>query len=103
MWGRDILIVRFPFEARRVRIRSMPSFKLAVVASALDPDPRQAPRLSREMGFAGLHFEAYGAALRIPDLSATGRREFLHLLSNQSQHLVGLRADAGPKGFGPGA
>src|SRR5438105_860704 len=81
----------------------MPSFKLAVVASALDPDPRQAPRLSREMGFAGIQFDAYGSALRIPDLSATGRREFLRVLSGQSQQLVGLRADAGPKGFGAGA
>jgi sugar phosphate isomerase/epimerase len=81
----------------------MLTFKLAVVASALDSDPRQAPRLAREMGFAGLQFDAYGSALRIPDLSATGRREFLHVLSNQSQQLVGLRADAGPKGLGPGA
>jgi sugar phosphate isomerase/epimerase len=48
-------------------------------------------------------FDAYGATLRIPDLSATGRREFLHVLSNESQQLVGLQGDLGPKGFGPGA
>jgi sugar phosphate isomerase/epimerase len=93
----------FLFPPPRVRILPMPKFKLAVVASALDPDPRQASRLAREMAFAGLQFDAYGSALRIPDLSATGRREFLHLLSNQSQQLVGLRADADAKGFGPGA
>src|SRR5581483_11741339 len=38
-----------------------------------------------------------------PDLSGSGRREFLHLLSSQDQRLVGLRWDAGPKGLAPGA
>lgn len=50
-----------------------------------------------------MQFDAYSPALRIPDLSDTGRREFARLLRSQDQRLVGLRADLGPRGFGPGA
>jgi len=55
------------------------------------------------MGFSGLQFDAYSPALRIPDLSGTGRRDFLRMLTSQDQALVGLRGDLGSKGFGPGA
>jgi sugar phosphate isomerase/epimerase len=79
------------------------TFSFAVVASALSSDPRDAPRLAREAGFAGLLFDAYSPALTVPDLSASGRREFRHVLSSQDQRLVGLRFDFGPKGLGPGA
>lgn len=79
------------------------TFSFAVVASALSSDPREAPRLARPAGFAGLLFDAYSTALNIPDLSASGRREFRHVLSGQNQRLVGLRFDFGPKGLGPGA
>ena len=81
----------------------MSSLKFSVAASILTQDPREAPQLSREAGFSGLQFDAYGPALRIPDLSGTGRREFRRLLANQNQELVGLRIDLGAKGFGPGA
>ncbi len=81
----------------------MPSIQFAIVASTLSQDPREVPQLSREMGFAGLQFDAYGSALRIPDLSGTGRREFRQVLAAQNQQLVGLRLDLGSKGFGPGA
>src|SRR5437764_13218959 len=77
--------------------------KLAVVASAVSNDPRAAPTRARELGFAGLLFDAFSGALDIPDLSASGRREFRHVLSAQDRQLVGLRWDAGPRGFGPGA
>ncbi len=77
--------------------------KFAVVASALSADAREAAGLARELGFSGLQFDAYSPALRIPELSGTGRREFLRVLAGQNQELVGLRVDAGPKGFGPGA
>lgn len=77
--------------------------KLAVVAAAVSQDPRQASIRSREAGFSGLLFDAYSSALNIPDLSASGRREFRQVLSAQDQHLVGLRWDAGPKGLSPGA
>jgi sugar phosphate isomerase/epimerase len=76
---------------------------LGVVAAALSSDPRAAPALSRTAGFSGLQFDAYSAALDIPDLSASGKREFRRLLSSQDQRLVGLRWDAGPRGLGPGA
>lgn len=82
---------------------SSPPQSFAIVASALTTDPRQAPALARQAGFAGLLFDAYSAALHFTDLSTTGRREFRHLLSSQNQQLVGLRVDLGPKGFGPGA
>src|SRR5262245_3353478 len=77
--------------------------KLGVVAAALSPDVRSAPLLARKAGFSGLQFDARSAALDIPALSTTGRREFLHVLSSQAQQLVGLRYDVGPKGIGPGA
>lgn len=77
--------------------------KLAVVAAALSGDARLAPTLARKAGFAGLQFEARTAALDIPELSGTGLREFLRLLSAQDQQLVGLRVDLGLKGLAPGA
>jgi len=77
--------------------------RMAVVASALTTDAREAPRLARELGFDGLLFDTYSPALSLPDLSQSGRREFRHLLGAERRQLVGLRADLGPKGFGPGA
>ena len=76
---------------------------LAVVAASLSQDPRSAPQRARVAGFAGLQFDAYSSSLNIPDLSASGRREFARLLSTQDQQLVGLRWDAGPRGLGLGA
>jgi sugar phosphate isomerase/epimerase len=76
---------------------------LGVVAAALSSDPRAVPTLARAAGFHGLQFDAYSSALDIPDLSASGKREFRRLLSSQDQQLVGLRWDAGPHGLGPGA
>ena len=77
--------------------------KLAVVASALSQDPRVVPIRAREAGFRGVLFDAYAPALNVPDLAASGRREFRQFLSAQDRQLVGLQWDVGPKGFGPGA
>jgi sugar phosphate isomerase/epimerase len=77
--------------------------RLSIVASTVSSDPRVAPSRARELGFSGLLFDAYSSSLNIPDLSASGRREFRHVLSAQDQQLVGLRWDTGPKGLGPGA
>jgi sugar phosphate isomerase/epimerase len=77
--------------------------RIAIVASALTDDPRQAPRIARTLGFAGLLYEAYSTALAIPDLSPSGRRDFRHLLSAENRQLVGLQCDLGPRGLGPGA
>ena len=77
--------------------------KLSVVAAAVSQDPRLAPTRAREAGFSGLLFDAYSSALNIPDLSASGRREFRQVLSAQDQQLVGLRWDAGPRGLSIGA
>jgi sugar phosphate isomerase/epimerase len=83
----------------------MPSevIKHGVVATALADNLRQSPRRARELGFAGLQFDADLPTLRIPDLPTSGRREFLRLLSSEDRQLIGLRFDAGPRGFGPGA
>ena len=81
----------------------MPTTPIAINAAALSLDPRQVARLSREMGFTGLQFDAYGSALRFPDLSASGRREFRGMLSTQNQSLVGLRVELGSKGLLPGS
>lgn len=77
--------------------------KIAVAASALSPDARLAPQVARKLGFAGLAFNAFAPGLDLTELSTTGRREFARLLTAQDQQLVGLWADLGPKGFGPGA
>src|SRR4051794_37790935 len=79
------------------------SFPIGVIASALSNDAREAAKASRALGFAGLLFEAYSPAMSFPDLSGTGRREFLRVLSGADQRLIGLQGDVGPKGFGPGA
>jgi sugar phosphate isomerase/epimerase len=74
-----------------------------IIASALPADPRAAARTSRENGFAGIQFDASSSAIDLISLSGSGRREFCKILSSQDQQLVGLRVDAGSKGFGPGA
>src|ERR1019366_9155650 len=76
--------------------------KFAVVASALGADLRQAPTRALKAGFPGLLFDRFSSELNVADLSATGRREFRHVLSSQDRELVGFRVDLGAKGFGPG-
>jgi sugar phosphate isomerase/epimerase len=75
----------------------------SVNASALSTDPREAVTQARQLDFAGMLFDAYSPTLNITDLSATGRRDFRHVLSAQDRQLVGFRVDVGLKGFGPGA
>src|SRR4051812_35874766 len=77
--------------------------RLSIVASALSADARQAVESARSLGFSGVLFDAYSSALSLPELSITGRREFLHVLSARDVMLVGLRVELGPHGFGPGA
>jgi sugar phosphate isomerase/epimerase len=86
-------------------IPSMPSFveRIAVTASAVSSNPREAPSLARQLGFGGLLFDAFSPTLDLTSFSATGRREFRHVLATAGIKLVGLRADLGPKGFGLGA
>jgi sugar phosphate isomerase/epimerase len=76
---------------------------LAVVASAVDPDPRVAPAAARRLGFNGLQFDAVSTGIDLTALSQTGRREFRHVLAAQDQQLVSLRVDLGARGLGPGA
>lgn len=76
---------------------------IGIIASALSTDPRQTPRLARTLGFDGLLYDAYSSSLSLPELSQTGRREFRQVLAAENRQLIGLRADLGPKGFGPGA
>jgi sugar phosphate isomerase/epimerase len=73
---------------------------LAAAAAALSADVRTAPTLARKAGVSGLLFDARTRSLDFTDLSNTGTREFVHVLSAQGQQLVGLRHDAGAKGFG---
>jgi sugar phosphate isomerase/epimerase len=82
---------------------SSESIRLGIVAGALTSEPRDAPQLARQAGFAGLQFDATSAALDLISLSGSGRREFRRLLSSQDQQLVGLREDVAVRGFGPGA
>ena len=79
--------------------------RLSVTASAIAPagDVRAAPRLARRAGFGGLVFDAFSAALDLPELSGSGRREFRHLLASEAQALVAVQCDIGANGLGPGA
>ena len=77
--------------------------RLAVVAQALSADPRQAARASRLMGVEGLQFDGVSSGLDLTQLSASGRREFRHILSSQDQAIASLRGDAGTRGFSVGA
>jgi len=79
------------------------SLTLSVVAAALSPDPRVAPQMARSLGLGGVQFDAFSSSFDVTDLSQTGRREFLHVLSNEDMQLAGLRVDLGIKGFGVGA
>src|SRR5437660_7141665 len=83
--------------------RPQEHLKFSVVASTYGADLREAARLAREAGFAGLQLDIYTPAMRIPDLSASGRRELGRVLAGQEQQLVGLRLELAPKGLGPGA
>jgi sugar phosphate isomerase/epimerase len=77
--------------------------RIGVVSTALSSDPRQAATLAHGHGFDGLLFDAYSTELTIPELSATGRREFLQVMRAQNVQLIGLQGELGPKGLGPGA
>jgi sugar phosphate isomerase/epimerase len=76
--------------------------RISVTAGAISTDPRQAPALARQLGFGGLLFDAFSPTLDLTTLSATGRREFRHVLGAAGIQLVGLRADLGTKGFSLG-
>src|SRR6266700_1603460 len=75
--------------------------KIGIVSAALSGDAREAALRARQLGFAGLLFDAYSPQLVLPELSGSGRREFLHVLSEQNQQLAGLRADLEGKGLSP--
>src|SRR5688572_28999772 len=77
--------------------------QISVTASALTNDARAAARLARQAGFGGIVFDAFSAALNLPELSASGRREFRRMLAAEAQPLVAVQCDLGAKGFGPGA
>src|SRR4051794_6804515 len=79
------------------------ALKLGVAAAALSTDPRQAAQTARQLGFTGVAFGVVAHGLDLTELSSSGRREFRHVLSNANQDLIGLFAELGPKGFGPGA
>ncbi|HMB96449.1 MAG TPA: TIM barrel protein, partial [Tepidisphaeraceae bacterium] len=77
--------------------------RLSLLAAAMGNDARQVPRLARLAGFKGLLFDVWSSMLSIPDLSASGRRDFLGMLATDAQQLVALRIDLGPNGLSIGA
>lgn len=77
--------------------------RFGIVASALGGDPRRMGRESREAGFEGILFDSSSAGIDLSALTGSGRREFRNVLASQQQQIIGLRADVGPSGFGPGA
>lgn len=76
------------------------SEKIAITAAALGTDVRAIPERASQLGFTGLLFDARGSGVDLTELSASGRREFLQLLSSKRQRLVGIRAGVGARGLG---
>jgi sugar phosphate isomerase/epimerase len=74
---------------------------LAVVAAALDSDVRNAARISRQLGFAGLLLDATMPGLNLTELSQSGRRELASVLRSENQRLAAIRFDLGPTGITP--
>src|SRR5882724_12915814 len=81
----------------------MANLKFSVMASAVTDDLRNALRLARSAGFAGVVYDVYSSRLNLTELSASGKRDFRHLLSAQDQQLAALSVDIGPKGIDLGA
>jgi hypothetical protein len=77
------------------------NLRIGIVSAAMSLDAREAATRSRQAGFAGLLFDAYSPQLALPELSGSGRREFVKVMSGQDQQLVGLQADVEGKGFSP--
>ena len=75
----------------------MAKLKFSVMASALTDDLRDAPRRSRAAGFEGIVFDGYSPRLNLVELSASGRRDFRHLLAAQNQQLAALAVDFQPQ------
>jgi len=82
---------------------STEGIRIGVFASALSADPRITARTAREIGFAGVQFDAVSFGIDLTTLSGSGRRELRGILAAQDRELIGLRADAGSKGLGLGA
>jgi sugar phosphate isomerase/epimerase len=78
-------------------------YPLAIVAEALDFDPRLAAFAARKLGYDGMLFRARLRTLDLTELSGTGRREFLGVLRASNLSLTGLQFDLDDKGIGPSA
>ena len=76
---------------------------LAILADTYSDDPRIAIRSASAAGFNGLLFDPANPVIDLTALSASGVREFRHILSAAGVKLAGLRASLGPKGLTPGA
>lgn len=50
-----------------------------------------------------MQYDPFARSLDLTELSQTGRKEFLRLLSSQNLQLASLRIGLGARGFGPGA
>src|SRR5258705_6974938 len=81
----------------------MNNVKFSVMAAALSDDPRNAPKLARAAGFAGIVFDAHSPRLNLTELSGSGKRDFRHLLAAQNIQLAALAVEIGAKGISPGA
>src|SRR5438067_2224555 len=67
--------------------------RIDVTAASLTNDARRAAALARKLGFSGLQFAGYSSGLNVPDLSASGRREFRNMIFGENVRLIGLTAD----------
>ncbi len=77
--------------------------KISLIASALSMPIRQIPRAARQAGFDGLAFGIISPLIDLTQLSATGQRDFRHLLASENQQLSGIFIKVGAKGLLPGS
>jgi sugar phosphate isomerase/epimerase len=74
---------------------------LSAIARVLGDNLREQVAAGRLDGFAGLVLDAYSPSLILSDLSETGRREVVHLLSGSGLQLSAVQTSITSEGFAP--
>lgn len=82
----------------------MPELRLSIDAGPVaGNDVRAAVRIAAALRCDGMVVGARSASADLTQLSGTGSREYLHVLSSLGQQLVGIGHDVGPAGLSPRA
>lgn len=86
------------------------SHTIGIIAFALSPDPREAVRMAKRGGFAGVEFDvslpgvgAGAGGMWLQELDRSGQRELVRVLAAVDVKLLSLGTSAGRSGFSVGA